>query len=507
MQIRAGLKGCEHMFRTQILANYWSLRPFWLKMFIMFLVGVIAGLGQAPFNLPVLTLMSFALILWLVHEPKQKFNFTLGWIFGCGYFGISLAWIVQPFFVDIWSTGWMAPFALSLMSMLLGLFWAVALSTARGLYPLFSCVLICLAEISRTYFFSGFPWALIGYIWVDTPLYQLAAFVGPHGMTLATLLLSSCLAFFPWRYRAVLVFCVLILPLFPEIKGPIASDASAVVRLVHPNVEQTQKWDPEFQEEIFQRHLEFSRSEPFVDLIVWPETSVYSPIETVKKEISTAANGAHVVVGYQRRLENNLIYNTLGVLSPDGVLRSQYDKNRLVPFGEYVPFGELLKKVGIKNFAISDGHGFSKGPGPEIFSVNRIGKIQPLICYEGIFPQFVGRAKFRPDLLILITNDAWFGSHQGIAQHFFQARARTIELGLPMVRVANRGISTVIDASGAFGNFLSIQDEGYLDISIPPKRSPTFYFQYGELIIFVTLCFLICVGSLYNFSKRRLTRS
>ena len=74
MQIRAGLKGCEHMFRTKILANYWSLRPFWLKMVIIFLVGIIAGLGQAPFNFPVLTLISFALILRLVHEPKQKFN-------------------------------------------------------------------------------------------------------------------------------------------------------------------------------------------------------------------------------------------------------------------------------------------------------------------------------------------------------------------------------------------------------------------------------------------------
>ena len=494
------------MLRITKLDSFWVLAPSWLKIIIIFLTGALSGLGQAPFNLPVITLVCFGIIIWLDNKAALISHFKLGWIFGCGYFATTLAWITQPFFVDFWATGWMAPFALAIMSIGLALFWGTAFVAAGGRHPLLLCVTLVLAEIARTYLFSGFPWALLGYVWIDTPIYQLAAFIGPHGMTMLTLLLSTFIVYAPRFYGGALVFCIIFLPFFLVIEGPVADEDAAKVRLVHPNVDQNKKWDPNFQEEIYQRHLKLSRSDNMIDLIVWPETSLYLPIEAVKNEISVAANGAHVILGYQRRTDDNKIYNTLGALSPLGSLISEYNKNRLVPFGEYIPFSTLFQKIGFKGLA---GQGFSRGTGPEVFWVSSIGKVQPLICYEGIFPQFVGRTYERPDLLILITNDAWFGAGQGTGQHFAQARARTIELGLPMVRVANRGITTVIDARGAFGEVLGVDDRGSLDLAIPPALPPTFYAVYGEVIISLILLFVsfICLIMIMIIPKISLTRS
>jgi apolipoprotein N-acyltransferase len=157
------------------------------------------------------------------------------------------------------------------------------------------------------------------------------------------------------------------------------------------------------------------------------------------------------------------------VVTPQAELQDEYHKTRLVPFGEYVPFGHLAALFG------HDFPEFSAGRGPAHIDIDGIGRIQPLICYEGIFPQFVGRGEVRPDLLILITNDGWFGAGQGPAQHFAQARARAIELGLPMLRVANRGVTALIDPWGRSRERLDLHERGALDAPIPKPRAATFY--------------------------------
>ena len=506
MPTRDGLNDCEHMLRTTTLDSFWARAPALLKIILIFLIGVLSGLGQSPFDLPILTLIGLGIVIWLDNKVALISHFKLGWTFGFGYFASTLAWITQPFLVDIWSTGWMAPFALTILSSGLALFWGIAFVIAGGRHPLLLCAMLALAEFFRTYFLGGFPWALLGYVWIETPIYHLAAFVGPHGMTMLTLLLSSSIAFTPIKYSGSLVLCILFLPFLPVIEGPRAAEDAGKVRLVHPNVDQSKKWDPKFKEAIYQRHLKLSKSDNRVNLIVWPETSLNYPIAAARNEISVAANGSHVIVGYQHRENNNSIYNSLGILSPDGSLSSEYHKSKLVPFGEYLPFGTFLKKIGLRGLATSDEGGFSNGTGPEVFWVPSIGNIQPLICYEGIFPQFVGRANDRPDLLVLISNDAWFGEGQGIAQHFAQARARTIELGLPMVRVANRGITTVIDARGAFSEALDFDDRGALDLRVPPPLPPTFYAAYGEVVFSLVLLFVICVWLIISFQKSLLTR-
>ncbi len=476
------------MLDKTIPINFWDQAPRWLRLSMVFAAGGLAGLGQAPFDVPILTLFGLGLGVWAVGQSSTHSHFAHGWMLGVGYFAVTLTWIMQPFLVDWQATGWMAPFALTAMAAGLAVFWGAAFAIVRGRKPLLICVALFAAELARTYLFTGFPWALIGYVWIDTPLYQLAAFIGPHGMTLLTITMAYWLAHAWSPYRLGLIALAVILQLTPNIEAFAPPHSVAVVRLIHPNVAQADKWNPDRMEGIYQRHIELMDTEAGVDLIVWPETSVYLPIPMAQSEIAAAAQGAYVIVGYQSNSSDNQYFNTLGIISPKGDLEAEYHKSRLVPFGEYIPFAGLAAFFGVQRDM------FSFGDGPSTVYLPGVGNIQPLICYEGIFPQFVGRTDIRPDLLVLITNDAWFGKGQGPAQHFAQARARAIELGLPMVRVANRGVSTVIDGNGAYGASLQVDDAGFIDLAIPASLPPTFFAKYPWVITFLMTLFLVSVA-------------
>ena len=478
-------KGSGPMFYKPILINFWLQAPRWVRLLTIFAAGGLAGLGQAPFDIPIFMLFGLGLGIWAAGQPSTISYFGNGWALGFGYFAVALAWIMQPFLVDWQATGWMAPLALTAMAGGLAVFWGAAFAIVKGRKPLLICVALFTSELTRTYLFTGFPWALIGYVWIDTPLYQLSAFIGPHGITLLTIVMAYWLANSRLPYKIALMVLAAIMQLSPDIEITEPKNGAAVVRLIHPNVAQTDKWDPDRMKGIYQRHLEMTDTDAIVNLIVWPETSVYLPIPLAQREIAAVAHGAYVIVGYQSTSVNNKHFNTLGIISPTGDLAVEYHKSRLVPFGEYLPFSGLAALFGVQR------DGFSSGEGPSTIYLPGIGNIQPLICYEGIFPQFVGRTDIRPDLLVLITNDAWFGQGQGPAQHFAQARARAIELGLPMVRVANRGVSTVIDGNGAYGANLQVEDIGFIDQNIPASLTPTFYSRYPWLLTFFMTLFLL----------------
>ena len=481
------------MYYKTILINYWAQAPGWVRLLTVFVAGGLAGLGQAPFDVPIFMLFGLGLGIWAIGQPSTISCFANGWVLGVGYFAVALAWITQPFLLDWQATGWMAPLALTAMATGLAVFWGAAFAIVKGRQPLLICVALFASELARTYLFTGFPWALIGYVWIDTPLYQLAAFIGPHGMNLLTIVMAYLLVNGRLPYKLAVMASAAIMQLSSDIGMMEPKHGAAVVRLIHPNVAQADKWDPDRMEGIYQRHIELTDTDAIVDLIVWPETSVYLPIPLAQREIAAVAHGAHVIVGYQSISSNNQHFNTLGIISPTGDLEKEYHKSRLVPFGEYLPFAGLAALFGVQR------DGFSPGEGPSTLYLPGIGNIQPLICYDGIFPQFVGRTDIRPDLLVLITNDAWFGQGQGPAQHFAQARARAIELGLPMVRVANRGVSTLIDGNGAYSSSLEVEDIGFVDLTIPPSLPPTFLARYPWLLTFFMAIFLL--GS--AFLKRR----
>ena len=201
-----------------------------------------------------------------------------------------------------------------------------------------------------------------------------------------------------------------------------------------------------------------------------------------------------------QRYEGMRLMNSAVLIGPDGKPRALYDKHHLVPFGEYVPFGDYMARFGIYGFAASEGQGYSGGPGPALMDFGpRLGMGLPLICYEAVFAHDVNAAPTRPDFLVQITNDGWFGEISGPYQHLVQARFRAIEQGLPMVRVANTGVSAVIDAEGRVTAEIALNTAGWIDAPLPAAKPKTLYARTGD----APVAFLILFSLISSFVLRR----
>lgn len=489
-------------------------------MLAALLAGAVTGLGQAPFSWVVLALIGLAagFILFQATNTRRQAA-AIGWAFGLGYFALTLSWIVEPFLIDLARHGWMAPFALIGMAAGMALFWGAAFGLAKWLgaslgpnvapnsgQGLALVVFWTIAEVARTYVLTGFPWGLLGYIWLDAGLDQMAAYIGPHGLTLLTLAgVWALLAAFTHRKRLILVPLV-VLPFVGMIGFGLAQAALSqghpsivadtsprpIVRLIQPNAPQHQKWDPEMVPVFFDRNLGFTSAAPqgaAPDVIIWPETSVPYLLNNAQRPldiIAQAAGGVPVVLGIQRR-NGDLYHNSLVVLGANGDVTDIYDKSHLVPFGEYVPGGALASALNLKGLAAKEGYGFGAGAGLRLIEIAGLGRAMPLICYEAIFPHEVGGLNTRADWMLQITNDAWFGNLTGPQQHLAQARFRAIEQGLPMVRAANTGISAMIDGRGQITASLPLGVAGFLDVALPAALPETIYGRSGDWPVLLLL--------------------
>ncbi len=465
------------------------------RLAIAFVGGAVAALGQAPFDLAVATVAGLAVAMLLLRSAAGgRAAAGLGWVFGVGYFALALSWIVEPFLVDVARHGWMAPFALILMAGGLALFWAAAFALTVWVVPdgrgrmVASIGALTLAEGARSVAFGGFPWAMIGHVWVETPVLQAAALVGPIGLTALTLALGAALASLVRRkpmgsMLLALPFGVVGLWGWWQAQQPLPTPSEAlVVRLVQPNAVQREKWDPARAQTFFERQLAFTAAAAPPDVVVWPESALPYWLNQAEPElarIAEAARGATVLLGAQR-VVGARAYNSLVVLGREGV-REIYDKHHLVPFGEYIPLGQMTAWLGLQSFAAQDGYGFDAGPGPVVMDLEEAGRVLPLICYEAIFAEEVAAAPERPDWMVQITNDAWFGLFSGPYQHFAQARLRAVEQGLPLVRVANTGVSGVIDARGHVVARIRLGEDGWRDVALPAAAPETPYARSGDL--------------------------
>ncbi|MBW7921279.1 MAG: apolipoprotein N-acyltransferase [Rubellimicrobium sp.] len=458
--------------------------------------GALVALGQVPFSLPFVALAALAVAM-TVPLPRRG-AFLAGWALGFGHFLVALEWITRPFMVDAARDGWMAPFGLVAMTGGLALFWGAAFWLAARIAPrarlpgpLVLAPLWAGAEALRSVVFTGFPWALIGHVWSETALLQSLRLWGVEGLTLLTLLAAALMALGLRRgfTRAGAVLALVpptallaALPLLDPGPAPADDPQAPMVRIVQPDVPQEDKTDPAAIPVYTRRLLDLTALPGAPDFVLWPETALPWLLETmpdVLAMVADAAGGAPVVLGVQRG-GAGVYYNALALLDPQGEVAALYDKHHLVPFGEYVPFGDLLARFGIHGLAAAEGGGFSAGPGPAVMEVPGIGPAMPLICYEGIFPAEVAAAPLRPRLLMLATNDAWFGDFAGPYQHFALGRMRAIEQGLPLLRAANTGISAVIDGRGRVLDSLALGEAGIIDAALPPALAPPPYARTGD---------------------------
>lgn len=472
-----------------------------------FLLGLLAATGQAPLGAWYLALPAFAGIVWQVGTASgARLAAARAWAAGAGQFAAALSWIVSPFFVEPEVYGWMAPFALILMAGGLALFWALAGGIAgrvegRARRAFAFAAILAGMEALRGVIFTGFPWALPGHVWIDTPVAQAAAFVGANGLTLLTLLIAALPVAF--GLRGGLAAALLLAAVYGggalRLAAPEPAAPGLVFRLVQPNAEQHLKWDPEQAERLYRLQTDYTAAMPRPDLVIWPETALpylYAPGGSAAQGVAEAAQGVPVALGVQR-LEGEAAFNSLAVIGAGGAELALYDKAHLVPFGEYMPFGDrLFQWFGIRAFAAREGFGYAAGPGPQVLDLGPLGRVLPMICYEAVFPAGAQVAGQRPDWLLQVTNDAWFGTLTGPFQHAAQARLRAVEQGLPLVRVANTGVTQMVDARGRVTHALDFGVAGWMDAPLPAPLPPTPYSRFGEapfLLLLVAICLAVAL--------------
>lgn len=495
----------------------------WAGRGLALLAGLAAGVAHPPFGiLP--GLLGYALILWLVEAPATRplrQAFFRGWLAGVGYFAVSVWWIVEPFMVDAKTQGWMAPFGLIFLASGLALFWGAAAALYRALRPAgFGRVLVfagCLsaAEWLRGHVLTGFPWDLPGESWrAGSAPSQAAALVGAYGLSWITLAIASApvLAFDarPRRARA-LALGIGVLALAGlygfgamRLSGAAATPAAGpLVRVVQADIDQKDKWRPENLNQIFATYLDLSRRPGAArpDIIVWPEGALPAVVDELlapnlpyaPQLVAALAPGQTLLMGANRaepgpggryRYFNSLVAfrrEAEGGLKVTGI----YDKHHLVPFGEFMPLADLATKVGFRSL-VHMPDDFTPGPPARPMAAEGLPPVQPLICYEALFPG-LSREGPAPDgaraaWILNISNDAWFGVTSGPLQHLNLASYRAIEEGLPIVRATPTGVSAVVDAYGRVLPHarLGLGGFGVIDARLPPALAPTPYVRWGD---------------------------
>jgi apolipoprotein N-acyltransferase len=318
---------------------------------------------------------------------------------------------------------------------------------------------------------------------------QATAIAGPFCLSFATVLAAAVAAGASVRAAApaMRIAAIFALPGLAAVlwdfgaarlPGGPAPETATLLRVVQPNVPQALKWDPAERRRIVEGLLALSQGGVPPDVLIWPESAAPVLLQDApglaRAVGATLSRRGLALVGAVRRDERGRPFNSVVALDPAGTWLATYDKARLVPFGEYVPLPWLFRLS-----KLTEGRGdFVAGPGPVTLTLGAAPPVQPLICYEAIFPGFTPAA--RPEWIAALTNDAWFGVSAGPWQHLAAARLRAVERGLPMARAANTGVSAVIDPYGRIVRSLALGTRGHIDARLPAPLAPTVYARAGD---------------------------
>jgi len=527
----------------------------WKRRGVAFLAGALSVLAMAPFFLWPILFATLPVMVWLIDGSARDGAMRSrlgraardGWWFGFGYFFFGLFWIGEAFLVEAEIFGWLLPFAVTLMPAGLAFFTAVIAASACSLWqPGLSRVAVLavcfgLGEWLRGHIFTGFPWNVLGYALTEPlELMQAVSIVGIYGLTLLVVLIAATplvvLADLKTSRTAGKITAVTLMPLASLFaygaavlsSGPNPSVEGVKLRIVQPSIPQNEKWLAEHQQRIFAEHLRLSGQDPSgtrddlagITHVFWPEAAMpFLPLSNPQAlaligemlpeqtfliagvlRLETAEVGDELRPGEQpvRR-----VFNSLVAFGSDGQPAEIYDKIHLVPFGEYLPFQEFLEWIGLESLTRVRG-GFAIGDQPRsLFEVPGLTPFSPLICYEAIFPAVVVQGKERPGLIVNATNDGWFGNTTGPYQHMHQARVRAVEEGVPLLRVANNGISAMIDPFGRVLGKLALNEAGTLDASLPEPRPATPYARFGDAIFAAGVLLLLLLILVATVRSRR----
>jgi apolipoprotein N-acyltransferase len=517
----------------------------WKRAAIALAAGALSALAMAPFNAWPVLFVTFPVVVWLIDGAGAgrlrgvPAAAMAGWWFGVGYFVPGLYWIGYAFLVDAPTFAWLMPFAVLGLPAYLALFTATGFALARLIWTWDASRVIALAasltisEWLRGHVLTGFPWNAFGYALSEPlALAQTASLIGLWGLTFlsvaifaspAVLIDGSSRGRKPWLAPVMAVLLLAVMAIYGAVRlssQPTATIANLKLRIMQPNLQQDVKFNYSAKSEVMRKYLTLSdrASGPQstgmrdVNILIWPESAfpffltreadAMAEIADLLPKDTVLITGSVRAPDLPPGTRITRAYNSIYVIDHDGNVLSVYDKLHLVPFGEYLPFQDLMEKLGFVQLTKVQG-GFIPGLRRHTMEIPHAPRALPLICYEAIFPGDVAARDDRPGWIVNLTNDGWFGMSTGPYQHLQQARLRAIEQGLPVIRAANTGISAVIDPLGRIVARLGLGVEGVLDASLPSAIAPTLYARSGDLPTAIILAAALLIAIRRLAAKRK----
>ncbi len=495
----------------------------WKRAGLAFMAGALSVLAMAPFHAWPVLFVTFPIVIWLIDGaaagplngvPAAAMS---GWWFGFGYFLAGLYWIGHAFLVDAEMFAWLLPLAVAGLPAGLALFMALGFALARLIWPKDASRILALAsaltasEWLRGHILTGFPWNAIGYALTEPlALAQSASLIGLWGLTFLALAIFASPAVLiddltttrrPWIAPLAALFVLVTMGVYGTIR--LASTPTTLVdnvrlRLMQPNLQQDVKFNYGAKRAVMEKYLALSdratgpQSTGVRDatILIWPESAfpffLTREADAMAQIAALLHQGTILLTGAVRLPDASpgakltRAYNSIYAIDHDGTILSVYDKLHLVPFGEYLPYQDTMEKLGFMQLTKMRG-GFIPGTRRQTIMLPGVPRVLPLICYEAIFPGNIASRGDRPDWIVNVTNDGWFGISSGPYQHLQQGRLRAIEQGLPLVRSANTGISAVIDPMGRMIAHLDLGIEGVLDSGLPVALPPTAFALTGDI--------------------------
>jgi apolipoprotein N-acyltransferase len=528
----------------------------WRRLVAAFGAGAFSVLALSPFDLWPLLFLTLPPLVWLIDgivaqardDRRRQLRHALatGWAFGFGYFTFGLYWIGKAFLVEAEIFAVIMPFAMTAMPAGLALFTAAAVTAAAACWrPGFQRLLLLAASLAaadwlRGHILTGFPWNLFGQVFIaEAGLSQLLALAGPYALSLLGVLAfttPALLADAPaagswWRRNHAPLAGALALLLAASLWGHLRlaagsrADTGITLRIVQPNIPQQDKWKPGNAGPIYRTMLRLS-GEPTAERpaglagvrhLIWPESALPFFLDRSQEALTgideLLPDDVDLILGAERYeaipqvgdAPPYRVFNSLMVLDGKANIVTVFDKKHLVPFGEYLPFQSTLEAIGLQQLARLRG-GFAMGGAHRLVELPDIPPFSPLICYEVAFPGEVVEPGARPQWLINVTNDAWYGVSTGPYQHLAQSRMRAIETGLPLVRAANTGISAVIDPYGRILHSLPLASAGIIDATLPQAIDRPPYARIGDLGFGLLLVLALTLGCTINTPPLRVAK-
>jgi apolipoprotein N-acyltransferase len=512
--------------RKDGIAAAFGLRP-WL---VAFAAGALSALAMAPFDAWPVLFLTFPVLVWLIDGAAAgrwggvARAAATGWWFGFGYFVAGLYWIGYAFLVDARTFGWLLPFAVIGLPAVLAVYTGLGTALARLVWTRGPTRILALGaaltatEWLRGHLFTGFPWNAFGYaLTAPLALAQSACVIGIWGLTFiavvvfaspATMTDDRAQARRPWLPLALSLAALAALAGFGALRlahNPTRLVDKVHLRIMQPNLPQDARFNFAARKQVMDRYVALSEqasSTPHdVTHLIWPESPfpffLTREPDALAQIAKLLAPRTVLITGAMRLAEpvdraHPQAFNSIYAIGPDGAVVGLYDKLHLVPFGEFLPFERLLQSLGLQELTEQQG-GFRAGDRRGLIAIPGAPPALPLVCYEIIFPGDVAPQGPRAGWIVNVTNDGWFGISTGPYQHFQQARVRAIELGLPLARAANSGISAVVDPVGRVVKSLPLGQAGILDGPLPRVVAEPIYARVGDAPAFVIVALALLI--------------